>query len=58
LPDTEWEDWMIGSAREAVRGKVQSAAQDTLQKVQHVASDVGESVKQEVQKQTPALQKQ
>ncbi len=58
LPDTEWEDRMIGPARETVRGKVQSAAQDTLQKVQHVASDVGESVKQEVQKQTPELQKQ
>ena len=58
LPDTEWEDRMIGPAREAVRGTVQSAAQDTLQKVQHVASDVGESVKQEVQKQTPELQKQ
>jgi len=58
LPDTEWEDRMIGPARETLRGTVQSAAQDTLQKVQHVASDVGESVKQEVQKQTPARQKQ
>lgn len=58
LPDTEWEDRMIGPTRETLRGKVQSAAQDTLQKVQHVASDVGESVKQEVQKQTPELQKQ
>jgi len=58
VPDTAWEDRMIGPVRETLRGKVQSAAQDTLQKVQHVASDVGESVKQEVQKQTQEMQKQ
>jgi ribosome recycling factor len=47
VPETRRENQLLGEARDTVVGRAQATAQDTLQKVQHVAGEVGETVEKE-----------
>lgn len=49
LPETPWEDQLMGEARDNVVQKAQGAAQETIEKVQQVAQQVQEPAKQAVQ---------
>lgn len=49
LPETPWEDQLMGEARDSVVQKAQGAAQETMEKVQQVAQQVQEPAKQAVQ---------
>lgn len=49
LPETPWEDRVMGEARDTVMQKAQGAAQETFEKVQQVAQQVQEPAKQAVQ---------
>lgn len=62
LPETPWEDQLMGETRDSVMQKAQGAAQETMEKVQQVAQQVQEPAKQAVQQvketTTQAAQKQ
>jgi hypothetical protein len=47
VPETRRENQMLGEARDTVVERAQSTAQSTLQKVQHVAEEVGHTVEKE-----------
>jgi ribosome recycling factor len=47
VPETRRENQLLGEARDTVVERAQSTAQDTLQKVQQVAGEVGETVEKE-----------
>lgn len=45
IPDTPWEDRLMGETRDSVVEKAQSAAQETMQKVQTVVGQVQDTAK-------------
>jgi len=47
VPETRRENQMLGEARDSIVERAQSTAQNTLQKVQHVAEEVGTTVEKE-----------
>jgi hypothetical protein len=47
VPETRRESQVLGAARDTVVERAQSTAQTTLQKVQHVAEEVGNTVEKE-----------
>lgn len=51
VPQTPQEDRFLGEARDTFVDKAQEVAQDTLQKVQHVASEVQHTAEREAQDQ-------
>ena len=47
VPETQRENELLGEARDSVIERAQSTAQSTMQKVQHVAEEAGETLKKE-----------
>jgi len=58
LPETRPEHQVMGQARDNLMEKAQTAVQDTMQKVQHVAEEATNTVQQEAQNQGLAPQSQ
>ena len=51
VPETPQEHQLMGQARDALFEKAQTAAQDTLQKVQQVTQEAGQAIQQEAEYQ-------
>lgn len=51
IPETPQEHQLMGQARDALLDRAGTAAQDTLQKVQQVASEAGDTIQREAQQQ-------
>jgi len=51
IPETQKENQVFGEARETVMDRAQTAAQEVVEKVQHVVGDVADSAQQAAQQQ-------